>query len=93
MQTGIAAQPLKQDVVALCAKFDPSEESHWGVPPLGLLEHDRVQVLDGDPPKDCPRFLHIGLALAPSCLTRSVNVSWSDWATAIARWSTSSNSA
>ena len=50
------AQPLKEDMVALGAKFDPSEEAHWGVPPLGLLEHDRVEVLHRDPPEDRPRL-------------------------------------
>ena len=50
------AQPLKEDMVALGAKFDPSEQTHWGVPPLCFFEHDRVEVLHRDPPEDRPRL-------------------------------------
>ena len=51
-------------MVALSAKLDAPEEAHGGVAPLCLLEHDGVEVLDGDPAEDRPGLLHVALALA-----------------------------
>ena len=49
------AEPLEEDVVALGAELDAAEQRHRRVALL-LLEHDRVQVLDGHPPEDGPRL-------------------------------------
>ena len=55
----LPAEPLEQHVVALSAEFDPPEQPHWRVPPLVVLKHDAVEVLDGDPTEDGPRLLHV----------------------------------
>ena len=49
----LPAQPFEEDVVALGAELDSAEQRHRRVALL-LLEHDRVQVLDGHPPEDGP---------------------------------------
>ena len=38
-------------MVALCAELDTPEESHGGIAPLGVLEHDGVEILHCDPPE------------------------------------------
>ena len=52
-QNNAPAEPLEEDVVALGAELDPAEQRHRRVALL-LLEHDRVQVLDGHPPENGP---------------------------------------
>ena len=53
MWNNAPAEPLEEDVVALGAELDSAEQRHRRVALL-LLEHDRVQVLDGHPPENGP---------------------------------------
>ena len=50
MHIFLPAKSFEENVVALGSELDAPEKAHGGVAPLGVLEHDRVQVLHCDPP-------------------------------------------
>ena len=76
MWNNAPAEPLEEDVVALGAELDPSEQRHRRVALL-LLEHDRVQVLDGHPPENGPSLesdeTNVKLELCPNPIPPNIS--------------------
>ena len=50
----LPADSLEEDVVALGAVFDTSQQSHWRIGANRIVELHRIQVLDCDPSKNGP---------------------------------------
>lgn len=50
----VPADSLEEDVVALGAVFDASQQTHRRVGAYALVELHRVQILHGDPPENRP---------------------------------------
>ena len=46
-------------MVAFGSEFDAPEQAHGRIAPLIVFEHDGVEILDGDPPKDDSRLFNV----------------------------------
>jgi len=64
VETGVAAEPLEQHMIALGAVLDATQQTHGRVAPQIIVEVHGVQVLDRDPAEDRAGLLNVRGAAA-----------------------------